>query len=289
MRLDSVKQTRRGFPREHRLLLPEGEPPRDRQGVSAPGQPPLQLDSSQPSPSLPGHRARATLRNRSRDTDILVLRERHHCFSQKFRTENIQLFPVCKKAALKIQAPSLLAPPAPWPPGTHCLYPTSRGRRGCERRWHPKSIQFSSAAQSCPTLCYPMGCSTSGFPVLHQLPEPTQTHVHRVGDAIQPSHPLLSPSPPAFSLSQHQGLFQLVDSSHQVAKVLELQLQHQSFQWIFRMISFRMDWLDLLAVQRTQESSPTPQFKSINSSVLSFLCSPTLTSIHDYWKNHSFD
>ena len=129
-----MKQTRRGFPREHRLLLPEGEPPRDRQGVSAPGQPPLQLDSSQPSPSLPGHRARATLRNRSRDTDILVLRERHHCFSQKFRTEIIQLFPVCKKAALKIQAPSLLAPPAPWPPGTHCLYPTSRGRRGCERR-----------------------------------------------------------------------------------------------------------------------------------------------------------
>ena len=77
-------------------------------------------------------------------------------------------------------------------------------------------------------------CSTPGFPVHHQLPELPQTHVHRVSDAIQPSRPLLSPSPPAFNLSQHQGLFQRVNSSHQVAKVLEFQLQHQSFQWIFR-------------------------------------------------------
>ena len=75
-----------------------------------------------------------------------------------------------------------------------------------------------------------MDCSTPGFPVHHQLPKLTQTHVHRVGDAIQPSHPLSSPSSPAFSLSEHQGLFQGVSSSHQVAKVLELQLQHQSFQ-----------------------------------------------------------
>ena len=74
-----------------------------------------------------------------------------------------------------------------------------------------------------------MDYSKPGFPVLHQLPELAQTHVHRVSDAIQPSHPLLSPSPPAFYLSQHQGLFQLVRSSHQVAKVLEFQLQHQSF------------------------------------------------------------
>ena len=96
------------------------------------------------------------------------------------------------------------------------------------------SIQFSSITQSCPTLCDPMDCSMAGFPVHHQLPEPTQTHVHWVGDAIQPSHPLLSPSPPAFNLSQHQGLFKWVSSSHQVAKVLELQLWHQSFQWIFR-------------------------------------------------------
>ena len=92
--------------------------------------------------------------------------------------------------------------------------------------------QFSSIAQSCPTLCYPLDCSTPGFHL--QLPEFTQTHVHWVGDAIQPSHSLLSPSPPAFNLSQHQGLFKWVCSSHQVAKVLEFQLQHQSFQRIFR-------------------------------------------------------
>ena len=92
-------------------------------------------------------------------------------------------------------------------------------------------IQFSSVAQSCPTLCDLMNHSTPGLPVHHQLPEFTQTHVHRVSDAIQPSHPLLSPSPPAPSPSQHQGLFQWVNSLHEVAKVLELQLQHQSFQW----------------------------------------------------------
>ena len=72
---------------------------------------------------------------------------------------------------------------------------------------HIKSVQLSSVTQSCPTLCDPMGCSTPGFPVLHQLPELTQTHIHQVGDAIQPSHPLSSPFPPAFNLSQHQGLF----------------------------------------------------------------------------------
>ena len=80
------------------------------------------------------------------------------------------------------------------------------------------SVQFSSVAQSCPTLCNPMNCSTPGLPVHHQLPESTQTHVHQVGDAIPPSHPLSSPSPPALSLSQHQGLFKWVSSSHQVAK-----------------------------------------------------------------------
>ena len=90
------------------------------------------------------------------------------------------------------------------------------------------------SVQLCPTLWDPMDCSTPVFPVHHQLPELAQTHVHWVGDAIQPSHPLLPPSPPALNLSQHQGLFQWVGSSHQVAKVLELQLQRQSFQWIFR-------------------------------------------------------
>ena len=96
------------------------------------------------------------------------------------------------------------------------------------------NVQFSSVAQSCPTLCNPMNCSTPGLPVHHQLPEFTQTHVHRISDAIRPSHPLSSPSPPAPNPSQHQGLFQWVNSSHEVAKVLEFQLQHQSFQWTSR-------------------------------------------------------
>ena len=96
------------------------------------------------------------------------------------------------------------------------------------------SVQFGSVAQSCLTLCDPMGCSTPDFPVHHQLPKLTQTHVHWVSDAIQPCHPLSSPSPPTLNLSQHQGLFQWVSSLHQVAKVLEFQLQYQSFQWIFR-------------------------------------------------------
>ena len=117
------------------------------------------------------------------------------------------------------------------------------------------SIQFTSVAQSCLTLCDPEDYSTQGFPVHHQLPEFLPTHVHRVSGAIQPSHPLSSPSPPAFNLYQDQGLFKSVSSLHQVAKVLEFQLQHQSFQWIFRTkISFRMDWLDLLAVQGTLKS-----------------------------------
>ena len=89
----------------------------------------------------------------------------------------------------------------------------------------------SSVTQSCPTLCNPMNHSTPGLPVHHKLPEFTQIHVHRAGDAIQPSHPLSSPSPPAPNPFQHQGLFQWVNSSHEVAKVLEFQLQHQSFQW----------------------------------------------------------
>ena len=93
------------------------------------------------------------------------------------------------------------------------------------------SVQFSSVTQPCPTLCEPMNRSMPGLPVHYQLPEFTQTHAHRVGDAIQPSHPLSSPSPPAPNPSQHQGLFQWVSSSHQVVKVLEFQLQHQSFQW----------------------------------------------------------
>ena len=118
--------------------------------------------------------------------------------------------------------------------------------------------QFSSVAQLCPTVCDPMNYSTSGLPVHHQLLENTQTHIHWVSDAIQSSHLLSSPSPPALSLSQHQGLFQWVSSSYQVAKVLEFQLQHQSFQWIPR--------TDLLAVQGTLKS--LLQHQSSKASIL---------------------
>ena len=113
---------------------------------------------------------------------------------------------------------------------------------------------ISSVSQLCATLCDPVDCSTPGLPVHHQLPEFAQTHVHWVGDGIQPSHPLSSPSPPTFNLSQHQGLLRWVSSSHQVAKVLEFQLQHQSFQWTFRTDFFRINWVDLLAVQGTLKS-----------------------------------
>ena len=152
------------------------------------------------------------------------------------------------------------------------------------------SVQFSSVAQSCPTLYNRMNRSTSGLPVHHHLPEFTQTHIRRVSDTIQPSHPLLSPSPPAPNPSQNQSLFQWVNPSHEVSKVLEFQLQHHSFQ--------RNPRADLLqnglvgspcSPRDSQESSPTPQFKSINSLELSLLHSPTLTSIHDHWKNHSLD
>ena len=128
------------------------------------------------------------------------------------------------------------------------------------------------------------------LPVHHQLLEFTQTRVDWVSDAIQPSHTLSSPSPLALNPSQHQSLFQWVSSSHEVDKVPEFQLQHHSFQ--------RKPRADLLqnglfgspcSPRDSQESSQTPQFKSINSSVLSLLHSPTLTSIHDHWKNHSLD
>ena len=96
-------------------------------------------------------------------------------------------------------------------------------------------VQFSSVLSlSCVWLCDLMDSSTPGLPVHHQLTELTQTHIHWVNDAIQTSHPLSSPSPPTYNLSRHQGLFQWVSSSHQVDKVLEFQLQHQSFQWLFR-------------------------------------------------------
>ena len=150
-------------------------------------------------------------------------------------------------------------------------------------------VQFSSVAQTCQTLCKPMNCSTSSLPVHHQLVEFTQTHVHWVGDAIQPSHPLSSPSPPALNLSQHQGLFKWVSFCIRWPKYWSFSFNISPSNEYLGLVFFRMDWLDLFAVQGTQQSSPTPQFKSINSTALSFLYSPTLTSIHDQWKNHSLD
>ena len=143
-----------------------------------------------------------------------------------------------------------------------------------------------SVRKSCSILCDPVDCSMPEFPILHDLPEFAQTHVHWVGDAIQLSHPLLPPSPPALSLSQNQGLFKRVGSLHQVAKVLELlSFSISPSNEYSGLISFRIKWFDLLCSPRdSQESSPTPEFKSINSSVLSLLYGPSLTSIHDYWK-----
>ena len=154
----------------------------------------------------------------------------------------------------------------------------------------------SSVTQSCPTLCDPMNHSTPGFPVYHQLPESTQTHVHWVGDAIQPSHPLLAPS----------LLPSIFHSIRVFSNKSALRIRWPKY-WSFSfnvspsneysvLISFRMDWLhpkrwigSPCSPRDSQASSPTPQFKSINSSVLSFLYSPSLTSIHDYWKNHRLD
>ena len=143
------------------------------------------------------------------------------------------------------------------------------------------SVQFSSVAESCPTLCNPMNRSMPGLPVHHQLPESTSTHVHCVRDAIQPSLLLLPSIFPSIRVFSNESALRM----------------RWPKDWSFSfnisehpgLITFTMDWLGLLAVQRTLKSFSTPQFKSINSSVLSFFYSPTLTSIHDYWKNHSFD
>ena len=151
------------------------------------------------------------------------------------------------------------------------------------------SVQFSSVAQLCLTLCDPMNCSTPGLPVHQQHPESTQTHVHWVGDAIQPSHPLLSPSPPALNLSQHQGLFKWVSSSHQMSKVLEFQLQNQSYQWTPRTDLLEDGWFALLAVQGTLKS--LLQYHSSKASILwhSAFFIVRHTSIHDHLENHSLD
>ena len=134
-----------------------------------------------------------------------------------------------------------------------------------------------------------MDCSTPGFPVVHHLPELAQTHVHWVRYAIQPSHPLWSPSPPA-SIFPSIRVF----SDESVLHIRWPKYWSSSFSIspsndYLGLISFRMDWLDRFAVQGTLESSPTPQFKSVSSLAFNVPYGPTLTSIHDYWKNHSFD
>jgi len=158
----------------------------------------------------------------------------------------------------------------------------------CREECSSASVQFSSVAQSCLTLCDPMDCSMPGLPVYHQLLELAQTHVHRVGDATQPSHPLSSPSPPAFNLSQHQ-----VFSNESVLRIRWPKYWSFSFSIspsneYSGLIFFRMDWLDLLAVQGTLKS--LLWHHNSKASILQhsafFL---ERKSIHDYWKNHSLD
>ena len=150
------------------------------------------------------------------------------------------------------------------------------------------SVQFSHSVVSNSLRRH--GLQQARLPFHHQPPEFTQTHLHWVGDATEPSHPLSSPSPPTFNLSQHQSfpMSQFFASGDQDID--------WSFSFSFSpsneysgLISFRIEWFDLLAIQKTLKSSPTPQFKSINSSALSFLHSPSLTSVCDHWKNHSLD
>ena len=150
-------------------------------------------------------------------------------------------------------------------------------------------IQFSSVTKSCPTLWDPMNRSTPGLPVHHQLPEFTQTHVHRVSDAIQPSHPLSSPSPPACNPSQHQGLFPWVNSSMRWPKDWSFSFSINPFKEYSWLISFRIDWFHLLFAQGLSRvfSSTTVQKHQF------FGAQPSLWSNFHirtwYWKNYSFD
>ena len=147
----------------------------------------------------------------------------------------------------------------------------------------------SSIVKSCMKLCNPKNCSIPGFSVHHCLLEFPQTYVQWISDAIKPAHCLFSLSPLALSISQHQGLFQCVSFSHPVAEVLELWLQHKYYLWIFR-FDFLWNWLVWSpCCSRDSQESPAPQFKSINSLVLSLLYGLSLPPTHDYWISHSFD
>ena len=159
----------------------------------------------------------------------------------------------------------------------------------CEILQDPPVLHCCSVDKSCPTIFDPMDCSTPGFPVLHCLPEFAQTHVHWVSDAIQPSHPLPPASPLALNLSQHQGLFQWVGSfasggqsigASASASVLSTNIQ----DW------FPLGWTGLILQSKgLSRVSSNTTVQNFSSSAFSFLYSPTLTSIHDHWKNHSFD
>ena len=151
-------------------------------------------------------------------------------------------------------------------------------------------LQLNSVPRLCLTLCEPMDCITPGFPVYHQLPELAQSHVHWVGDAIQPSHPLFPTSPPAFNLSQHQGLFQWVSSLHQLAQsigasasasVLPMNIQDWFPLGLTGLISLMSKGLSRVLFNTSVQKH--------QSSALSFLYGPTFISIHDYWKKHDFD
>ena len=152
------------------------------------------------------------------------------------------------------------------------------------------SVQFSSVSQSCSTPCDLMNCTMPGLPVHQQPPESTQTHVHCVGDAIQPSHPSVVPfctCPQSFPAS---GFFQMSHLSASGGKSTGVSASTSVSPMNIQGWS-PLGWTGWISLQSKgpQEPSPTPQFKSINSSALSFLYSPTLTSIHDHWKNHSLD
>ena len=148
------------------------------------------------------------------------------------------------------------------------------------------TYQFSSGQLlTCVWFCDPMDCRTPGLPVHHRLPEFTQTHVRWVGDAIQPFHPLLSPSLPALNLSQNQERF-FTSGGQSIGVSASASVFPKNIQDWFPL--GLTGWISLLT-KGLSESSPAPQFKSINSLALSLLYGPTLTSIHDYWKNHSFD
>ena len=147
--------------------------------------------------------------------------------------------------------------------------------------WLKYYIQFSSVTQSCLTFCDPMDCSMPGFPVHHQLPELAQTHVHQVSDAIQPSCPLSSTSPPTFNLS-HIRIFSNKSVLHiRWSKYWSFSFSISPPNEYSGLIFFRIDWFNFLPVQRTHKSSPTPQSENINSSTLSCLYGSTLTFLHD--------